>query len=260
MRLLLGQLAPRPGDVARNADAVCAAVAANPDVELAVFPELFLSGYFDGRDERHAIEVGDPALQRIRDAAARHATSVVVGFAERTADGLANSVACIGEDGALRAVYRKCQLFGAGERAAFQAGEGLVLTDLGGRRVGPLICFDVEFPETARVVAVGGAELLVTVAANMAPYGPDHALAARARALENRLPHIYVNRVGVERELEFVGESCVIDASGSAVAQLADEEAARSVTVDLTTDVAADVDYLRYVRDLSVQGPEVTAT
>ena len=45
--------------------------------------------------------------------------------------------------------------------------------------VGPLICFDIEFPEPARELAAAGAELLVTASANMAPFGPDHEVATR---------------------------------------------------------------------------------
>ncbi len=96
-------------------------------------------------------------------------------------------------------VYRKANLFGAAERSAFVEGGELVVADVGGHRLGLLICFDVEFPETARALAAAGAKLLVTIAANMEPYGPDHALAARARALDNRRPHVYVNRTGRSR-------------------------------------------------------------
>ena len=50
-----------------------------------------------------------------------------------------------------------------------------------------------------RALALAGAELLVTASANMEPFGPDHEIATRARALENRLPHVYVNAIGTIR-------------------------------------------------------------
>ena len=59
-----------------------------------------------------------------------------------------------------------------------------------------MICFDVEFPEVARSLAKAGANLLVTVSANMDPFGRDHDVFATARALENGVPHLYVNQVG----------------------------------------------------------------
>jgi predicted amidohydrolase len=255
MKVLLGQLEPRSGDVPANTDAVCAAVAENPDADLAVFPELFLSGYHAGRDQAAAIAASDPAIERIAEVAARTATAVIVGFSERTPGGLANSVACIAASGELAGVYRKAQLFGGAEQVAFVAGDHLLVLDLDGRRVAPMICFDVEFPEVARAVSAAGAELLVTASANMEPYGPDHALHARARALDNRRPHVYVNRVGPDGDLHFVGESCVIRPDGSVVEQLGGEAELRVVDLDLEAWTNADVDYLPQIRALDVQVP-----
>lgn len=263
MRVLLAQLDPAPRDLDANAEAVAAALAAQPEAELAVFPELFLSGY--ETEEVGALAL-DPAadgtpLAAVRAAAAQHGTAVVIGFPERTAEGgVANAVACIERDGTLAGVYRKTHLFGGEERAAFARGEALLVVRLAGRRVGPLNCFDVEFPEPARALAKAGAELLVTVAANMEPYGPDHALAARARALDNRLPHVYVNRVGDESGLHFVGGSAAIAAGGRAVAELGDAAGARLVELQLGSGDDEAVNYLEHLRDdLPVQGVSSTS-
>ena len=70
---------------------------------------------------------------------------------------------------------RKVQLFGGAERTPSSRGRHCSSSSSPAVRVAPLICFDVEFPEPARAVAEAGAELLVTVAANMEPYGDDHA-------------------------------------------------------------------------------------
>jgi predicted amidohydrolase len=255
VRAVLAQLRPEGGDLAANARAVAGAVAAHPSADLAVFPELFLGGYDPARAGELAVAAGDPALDGVRDAARAHATAVLVGFAERTeAGGVANAVACIDTDGAWRATYRKTHLFGGAEAATFVAGETLRVVGLAGRRVAPLVCFDMEFPEPARAVARAGAELLVTVAANMDPYGPDHALAARARALDNRLPHLYVNRIGDEAGLHFAGGSVAVAADGSVIADLGAGEAVACVEIDLTAAIGADVDYLTRVRaDLPVE-------
>jgi predicted amidohydrolase len=251
MRVLLGQLEPAAGDVAGNAATVCDALAAHPDAELAVFPELFLCGYDLARIDALAIDLADPSLSRIADAATACGTTVVVGFAERTPDGIANAVACLAP-GAPPVVYRKANLFGPDERAAFVDGRELVIADVGGHRLGLLICFDVEFPEPARALATAGARLLVTIAANMEPYGPDHALAARARALDNRRPHVYVNRTGEESGLRFVGASCVVDTGGGVVACLGADPELRCVDLDLASPVGDEVDYLSLVRELPV--------
>jgi len=251
MRVLLGQLEPAAGDVAGNAATVCGALAAHPDAELAIFPELFLCGYDLARIEELAIGLADPSLALIAEAATAAQTVVVVGFAERRPEGVANAVACIAP-GTSPVVYRKANLFGPGERAAFVEGGELVVADAGGHHLGLLICFDVEFPEPARALATAGAQLLVTIAANMEPYGPDHALAARARALDNRRPHVYVNRTGEESGLRFVGASCAIDTGGGIITCLGAEPELRCVDLDLAPPVGDEVDYLSLVRTLPV--------
>jgi predicted amidohydrolase len=251
MRVLLGQLEPAVGDVAGNAATVCDALAAHPDADLAVFPELFLSGYDLAGIEALAIDLADHSLALIAEAATATQTTVVVGLAERTPEGVANTVACLAP-GASPVVYRKANLFGPGERSAFVEGGELVVADVGGHRLGLLICFDVEFPEPARALATAGAELLVTIAANMEPYGPDHALAARARALDNRRPHIYVNRTGEQSGLRFVGGSCAIDTGGELVTSLGPDPELRCVDLDVGCPVGDQLDYLALVRDLPV--------
>jgi predicted amidohydrolase len=254
MRVLLLEAAPEPGEPASNAETVRAALAADPGADLAVLPELFLTGYDPPAAHERAIGSDHEALELVRDAAGEAGAAVVVGFAERMPGGaLANSVACIDGRGGWAGLYRKTHLFGR-EREVFTAGDRLLVVELGGRRVGILNCFDVEFPEPARALARAGAELLVTVAANMEPYGPDHALAVRARALDNRLPHVYVNRTGSEGRARFVGESLVAAPDGTPLLQLGSGAEAAVFDVELGTRPPAAVDYLRHARpDLPVE-------
>jgi predicted amidohydrolase len=246
MRALLAQLTPVPADPAANADRVAAAIDSHPDVDLAVFPELFLSGYrLQGLGEV-ACDAEGPELRRIAATCAAAGTAALVGYVERTPRGFANAVACIDRDGELIGNYRKAQLFGA-EADSFDAGEWLVVVELAGRAVAPLVCFDVEFPELARAVAQAGADLLVTVAANMDPFGREHLIHGMARALENRLPHIYVNRGGAESGFEFVGESRLVASDGSVMAE-AEGRADQLLVVEVGPAGAEDarVDYLSF--------------
>lgn len=249
MRALLAQLEPAPGDVDANAATIAAALAEHPDAELAVFPELFLTGYDLSRVADLALTPTEAPLPTVCAVARRHGTALLFGFAERTEDGIANSVACIDADGRWAGTYRKTHLFGPPERAVFTPGDALRVVELAGRRVAPLICYDVEFPEPARAVSRAGAELIVTMAANMSPYGPDHALAARARALDNRRPHLYVNRVGEEAGLQFVGGSAAIAPDGSAIAELGDARGLAVVDLPVGGSTVDDVDYLEHLRD-----------
>jgi (R)-amidase len=232
VRALLAQLASLPGQTQANAHRAIAAIAAHPEIDIAVFPELFLGGYDLSLVPHAALPSDCTELGAIAAAAAAASTAVVVGFAERVDDGsLANSVACIDRDGSLAGVYRKTRLFGA-EPDVFEAGDELRVVRLAGLDVGPLICFDIEFPEPARALAAAGAELLVTASANMAPFGPDHEVATRARAVENRLPHLYANGVGAIGGFQLVGGSRSVDALGAVLAEAgSDEEALLVVPV-----------------------------
>jgi (R)-amidase len=256
MLALLAQLSPTPRDPAANAERAAAVLRERPDVDLAVFPELFLGGYTLRHLDEVALELDAAPLAAVAAAAAAARTAVVVGFAERLSGGFANAAACIDSDGSLAGIYRKTHLFGA-EAKAFTAGDEQLVVPLAGILVAPLICFDIEFPEPARAVARAGAELLVTPSANMAPYGPDHALATRARALDNRIAHLYANRVGSEGPHRFEGGSRAVAADGSVVISAsADREELLVAEIGQPQAPDAAVDYLRHARgELPVARP-----
>lgn len=245
MKVLLAQVAVADGSVSTNLQTLQATLAAHPEADLAVFPEMFLPGYDTSSLRARSLTLDAPELAAVADAAATAGTAVIVGFSEITATGIANSAACFDTDGRLAGVYRKTHLFGAGETRAFEAGQEYVVARLCGVRVGVQICFDTEFPEPARAMAVAGAELLVTASANMAPYDLEHRLGAAARAIENRLPHVYVNRTGVQSGFTFLGESAAIDAGGRDLVRLGSEPATTLVDVAIGADTVGEVDYLR---------------
>ena len=249
MRALLAQLESVLGNPAANAERAAAALASHPEADLAVFPELYLSAYELRSLDVTARPVGCDELAVVAEAAARAGTAVVIGFAERNDDGsFANSVACIDRDGSLAGVYRKAQLF-AGERKVFRPGNELRIVRLAGVAVAPLICFDVEFPEPVRALALAGAELLVTASANMSPFAPDHELATRARALENRLPHLYANAAGTIGRLEFVGLSRSVGPAGEVLAQAGAEEELLLARVGTAGADDESLDYLSQLRE-----------
>jgi predicted amidohydrolase len=260
MNALLAQLESVLRDPRANVERAVAALEQHPDVDYAVFPELFLSAYDLRSLEETALAPDGDELADVAAAAARTGTAVVIGFAERLDDGTyANSAACIDRDGTLAAVYRKTQLF-AGERKVFRAGDELCLVPLAGRLVAPLICFDVEFPEPVRALALAGAELLVTVSANMEPYGDDHEIATRARSLENHLPHLYANAVGVVRSHSFVGRSRSVGAAGEVLAAAGAAEELLVAPVGGAGAASEQVDYLRQLPEalpVVVQQPTV---
>lgn len=252
MRVALAQSDP-VGHAKRDCEAACSVIEALTDADLVLFPELFVGGYNTDDPGSVAIEVEDPALATVFEACRRSGCAAVIGFTELLEDGgFANSAVCVQSDGIPAGVYRKTHLFGPAERSAFVAGDELRVFTLAGRAIGPEICFDVEFPEPARLMATAGAEILVTISANMEPYAADHRLAARARALDNRLHHLYVNRTGRESGHTFTGESCVINPSGTVLAELGRDEGVLECVIS-PSQPDPDTSYLDQIRaDLKV--------
>lgn len=246
---VLAQIAPEGVDSERNTARVMEVLEANADAELVVFPELFITGYEPPEASETACEAAGPEISGIAGVCKSTGTAAVVGFAERLESGqVANSTAAIDDQGNVAAIYRKTHLFGS-EREAFAAGEELRIARVAGLDAGLLTCFDAEFPEPARALARAGAEILITCSANMDPYGPWHEVAIPARALENRLPHIYVNRVGEQGGVRFAGLSMAVDASGRILAKAGREEELLALDVPVRTDTSGEADYLSQIRD-----------
>lgn len=217
VNIALAQLSPRLRGTEANIGTMRKVVSDRPEADLILFPELYLSGYVLDGIEELAVRLDGPELQSVANIARERSTALIFGAPERVDDGVANSAFCVDERGTIAAVYRKVQLFGGDESDAFVAGDELLVVDLCGVKIGLMICFDVEFPEVARSLARGGAELLVTISANMEPFGNDHAVFCSARALENGLPHAYVNQVGQVGDLTFVGGSEIVSQDGEVV-------------------------------------------
>jgi predicted amidohydrolase len=234
-----------PAAMAEATDAVRAAA----DVDLVVLPELATTRY-DIR--RHlsdvAPQVDGEGLRELRAAAAASGTVVVLGFAERAGDApgdaLYNSALVIDADGSIAAVVRKAHLF-AGETRVFAAGTMLEPVPTSRGTLGVAICYDIEFPETARTLALAGAELFVVLSANMDPYTDYHLTYAKARAMENNLPLVVANWVGQGPRFTFLGRSCIVAPTGEILADAGTDPGFAQATVTLgRSQVDPDLDYL----------------
>lgn len=252
MRLTLGQLAPQPGDPERNLARLDQAVAAER-AELAIFPELFLTGYRLG-DRFHGLALSptgdDPVTTALLRVARDRATPILVGAPVRSRDRpgeLENAALLALPSGALaRQAKRYLPNFGPFEEGlAFSPTAVSHPVELGGHRLGLEICYDAFFPEVARELALGGADLLVNISASPVTSRRLFERLLPARAIENGCPIVYVNRVGVEDGFVFGGGSGAWDLRGEplettdvSVAGLAPEERVMSVEVDLAAVVA----------------------
>ncbi len=227
----LAQLRPALRDLAKNLRTVMRVLAEHGDADLVVFPELFLSGYTVDAPGELALELDGPELGEVSRAARDASTAVIFGAPERVEEGAANSAICVDRRGEVVGSYRKTHLFGD-ERGAFVAGDDLLVVDLDGLEVGIMICFDVEFPEVARALALAGADLLVTVSANMDPFGRDHDVFVTARALENGVAHLYVNQVGAGENFTFAGGTMAVSADGDRLTEAGAEDGVIRLTLN----------------------------
>ncbi|AYC42740.1 carbon-nitrogen hydrolase family protein [Streptomyces griseorubiginosus] len=223
MRTALLQSSGRPGSVEGNLKVLdeAAASAAAAGAALLAAPEMFLTGYAIGDDiARLAEEADGEGADAVAEIAVRHGLAVAYGYPERSGDTVFNSAQLISADGTRLANYRKTHLFGCFERDHFTPGEQpVVQAELGGLRVGLMICYDVEFPENVRAHALAGTDLLLVPTAQMHPFQFVAESLVPVRAWENQMYVAYVNRVGQEGEFDFVGLSVLAGPDGVARAR-----------------------------------------
>jgi predicted amidohydrolase len=248
LSIVLAQLSPQLRRTNDNIETMVRTIEEHPEADLVLFPELFMSGYTTVGLEELAVDPEGPEVGRIARVAKDNSTAVVFGAPERFGGGLANSAIYIDRNGTVAGIYRKAFLFGS-EREAFLSGDELLVVDLGGSKAGLMICFDVEFPEVARALAQAGAALLLTISANMEPFGRDHHVFATSRAIENGLPHAYVNLIGTGEEFTFVGGTMAVSADGDILAETSSaEEEVLSFELELPAKSSVRPDYLGQLR------------
>jgi 5-aminopentanamidase len=224
IRVACAQIAPTVGDLRGNRwlarEAVREAVGTGAGV--VVLPELVTSGYvLESEEEARscAEPVDGPALRGWAEEAAARDAVVVGGFCELGADGLLFNSAAVVDSGGVLAVYRKIHLWDR-EQLFFEPGsEPATVVETSVGRIGVGVCYDLNFPEVARSLALAGADL-VALPANFPlhprPEGerPIEVTLAMATAHLNRVFLAVCDRCGPERGTEWVGGSVICDELG----------------------------------------------
>jgi predicted amidohydrolase len=228
-RVAVAQMAPELGARARNVDRLIERLgeAAAGGADLVVFPECALSGYLVtdiDELERAAEPIPGRATLRISEACTRFQVHAVLGIVEQGANAIYNSAVLLGPSG-LIGRYRKAHLPGLGLDRLVAHGDtpfGVYATPIG--RIGIAICYDLRFPEAARLLALQGADLIAIPTAwpvvdQIAPPSSIPDVITRARACENRVFLAVADRVGKERGRAFLGRSQLVDVHGAVVAE-----------------------------------------
>lgn len=245
MRIELAQLPCEDGKPKENlARALEAIGRTTSTTDLIVFPETYISGFPTPENVASLSQPLDgPAVTMLQAAAREHKLSVAIGFAEALGGRYYNTTVLIVPEGVALA-YRKVHMW-ASDQGVFSPGERIECCEWRGLQVGALICYDIEFPESARALATLGAELLIVTDGNMDPYGPVHRRAITARAMENQMFAVLANRCGTGDGHTFPGESVVVDPFGEIVAECGAGPEQKVVDIDLSvlTRSRAQYDY-----------------
>ena len=193
--------------------------------DLVVFPELSLTGYVV-RDQIYELAetVPGPAIQRMENLAKNTGLHIIFGMPELSEKARAtiyNTAVFIGPDG-LIGKYRKMYLPTHSvfeEKRHFRSGNQIAVFDTPLGKIGLCICYDIFFPEVARMVRLQGAELIVCISASPAVRRSYFEILTAARAIENTAFLAYVNLVGVQDGLQFWGGSRLVSPTGDLLAK-----------------------------------------
>jgi predicted amidohydrolase len=237
------QLAPRVGEYEANQAAVAEAIA-RARADVVVVPELATSGYvFESVEEARSLaRPADVALAPWIEAAG--GAVVAGGFAELDGDVVYNSAAIVDSSGVL-ALYRKLHLWDD-EKSWFAPGDAFPpVADTRAGRLGLCVCFDIEFPEVVRGLALRGAEL-VCVPTNWPDEGrpegerPIEVVRAMAAASSSRVFIAAADRYERERGVDWVGGSAIIGPSGFPLAGAAASDGPQLLRATVDLDEARD--------------------
>jgi len=200
--------------------------AAARGVQLLIFPESASSRSDDMAVPPQGQALDGPFMSALIDALADSTMAVICGFTESTDDGRPHNTLVAFRSGEILAVYRKIHLYdaaGVKESDSITPGDGPVVTfDVDGFRVGMMTCYDVRFPELARLLAEQGADILaVPTSWVRGPLKEEQWLTlCAARAIENTCYVVGAAQTGGLR----IGRSIVVAPDGVVEAALGTEE------------------------------------
>jgi len=223
IKLAAAQIDPKLKQNSENLEKILSATreAARNQAELVVFPECSLAGYvYSSRDEAmpFAETVPGPSTEKVASLCQELKVYVVFGLLEKEDDKLYNAAAFLGPEG-LIGNYRKNHLPYLGIDRFVDAGDKpfrVYKTPIG--NIGLFICYDIVFPESARVMTLMGADILAHP--TNFPEGANRITnyVLNSRSLENNIHLVSTNRTGSELGYSFCGLSKIISAPGDTIA------------------------------------------
>ena len=205
-------------------------------IDIVTLPELFCSGYnIDPAIYDCAAERTGKFYNTMTELAHRYQIAIHYGYPELSNGTLYNSAQMIDPSGEIILNYRKRLIPPGIEEGVFSKGNHDSIVTFKGVKIATLICYDAEFPENVRRVAVNGAELILVPTALSAQWGVVAEKVVPSRAFENGVYLCYANQSGSENDMLYYGGSCIVDPQGIDLARLGTEEGI--ITATISTEV-----------------------
>ncbi|WP_137596810.1 carbon-nitrogen family hydrolase [Paucilactobacillus kaifaensis] len=209
--------------------------AAEQEVDVVVFPEMWNTGYALNQLDQLADENGKRTQQLLQSLASQYQLNIVGGSVATKRNGhFYNTSYVVSDQGAVVSAYDKVHLFGLMHEGEFiTAGSDETSFELAQVPSTGVICYDIRFPEWLRTLSRHGAQVLYVSAEWPDVRVTQWELLVRARAIENQAFVVAVNRVGDDPDNHFNGHSLVVDPLGNIIAQAGEQEELKVASFDL---------------------------
>jgi len=223
----------------------------NPSCDLIIVPELYLSGYGNEKVIKKLQEKrGGQSSKLIANLCKKYATAILYGYPEHYQNKLFNAAQFINNQGEVLVNHRKSMLpLSSKENLIFDKGSKQTLITYKGLKIGIVICYELEFPELVRKLALKGAQLILAPTAQSIHWPAASRYIARSRAFENGVYVAYANFIGKLNDIDFLGESKIIGPDGLDLTNAKKKETVITAIIN-TTAIAKVRKKMPYLKDI----------
>ena len=222
----------------------------NSDIDLLLCPELFISGYGSLEKINNYSETRKgQCAKKISNLAKQFSTAIIYGYPEVSNNKLFNSAQLFDSSGISIANHRKKMLpTTADESKIFTPGQDSSIIKINGIKAAILICYELEFPELIRELALQDVELIIAPTGQSSNWPAAARYNCRTRAFENGIFVAYANSTGNLNGIEFMGESKIISPDGIDIVNA--EQGEKLITAEIDTNTITVVrEKLPYLSD-----------
>ena len=225
----------------------------NSTCDLIIVPELYLSGYGNEKaiNKLKETRVGESS-KLIANLCKKYSTAILFGYPEQYQNKLFNAAQFINHKGEVLANHSKSMLpLSSKENLVFDRGSKQTLITYKGLKIGIVICYELEFPELVRKLALKGAQLILAPTAQSIHWPAASRYIARSRAFENGVYVVYANFIGKLNGIDFLGESKIIGPDGLDLTNAKKKETVITSIIDTSaiTQVRKKMPYLKDIQN-----------